>query len=92
MDHPAAFGQHSNADITSQIKETHLLFETLLSLQPQVSNKEGESTESKVMGLAQDVREHLPELIDYNNTLRYLDQKLAPHTSKTDFQTPFCVP
>ena len=47
-----------------------MLFETLLSLQPQVSNLKGESTEEKVLGLAQDVKEHLPELIDYENTLR----------------------
>ena len=37
VDHPDAFGQHSNADIASQIKESYTLFETLLSLQPQVS-------------------------------------------------------
>ena len=33
MDHPEAFGQHPNADITSQIQETRRVFETLLSLQ-----------------------------------------------------------
>lgn len=33
MDHPEAFGQHPNADITSQIQETRMMFETLLSLQ-----------------------------------------------------------
>ena len=48
MDHPEAFGQHPNADITSQIQETRLLFETLLSLQPQVSASAGESREDKV--------------------------------------------
>ena len=30
-DHPEAFGQHPNGDIASQIKETRLLFDTLLS-------------------------------------------------------------
>ena len=38
----------------------------------QVSSVKGESTEEKVLGLAQDVKEHLPELIDYENTLRYV--------------------
>lgn len=33
MDHPEAFGQHPNADITSQIQETRRMFDTLLSLQ-----------------------------------------------------------
>ena len=48
IDHPEAFGQHPNADITSQIQETRLLFGTLLSLQPQVSTGGGESREDKV--------------------------------------------
>lgn len=48
VDHPEAFGQHPNADIASQITETRTLFDTLLSLQPQVSVKQGESRESKV--------------------------------------------
>ena len=49
VDHPEAFGQHPNADIASQITETRTLFDTLLSLQPQVVSKEGESREDKVI-------------------------------------------
>uniref|UniRef100_A0A3B4AHB3 Dynein axonemal heavy chain 2 n=1 Tax=Periophthalmus magnuspinnatus TaxID=409849 RepID=A0A3B4AHB3_9GOBI len=37
-EHPEVFGQHPNADIASQIAETRTLFDTLLSLQPQVSS------------------------------------------------------
>uniref|UniRef100_A0A3B4ZEV4 Uncharacterized protein n=1 Tax=Stegastes partitus TaxID=144197 RepID=A0A3B4ZEV4_9TELE len=37
-EHPEVFGQHTNADIASQIAETRTLFDTLLSLQPQVSS------------------------------------------------------
>ena len=49
IDHPEAFGQHPNADITSQIQETRMMFDTLLSLQPQVSAASGgESREDKV--------------------------------------------
>jgi len=48
MDHPEAFGQHPNADITSQIQETRMMFETLLSLQPQTASGVGESREEKV--------------------------------------------
>ena len=48
MDHPEAFGQHPNADITSQIQETRMVFETLLGLQPAVATGEGESREDKV--------------------------------------------
>ena len=50
VDHPEAFGQHPNADITSQIQETRLMFDTLLGLQPQVSAASGgESREDKVL-------------------------------------------
>lgn len=49
VDHPEAFGQHSNADIQSQIQETKMMFDTLLSLQPTVSLVgSGESREDKV--------------------------------------------
>ena len=48
IDHPEAFGQHPNADIQSQIQETRLMFDTLLSLQPQVSSAAGVSREDKV--------------------------------------------
>lgn len=50
VDPPEAFGQHPNADIQSQIQETRMLFNTLLSLQPQISTGGGESREDKVGG------------------------------------------
>uniref|UniRef100_A0A3Q3JPP1 Uncharacterized protein n=1 Tax=Monopterus albus TaxID=43700 RepID=A0A3Q3JPP1_MONAL len=37
-EHPGVFGQHPNADIASQIAETRMLFDTLLSLQPRVTS------------------------------------------------------
>jgi dynein heavy chain len=48
VDHPEAFGQHSNADIQSQIQETKMMFDTLQSLQPQIVVGGGESREEKV--------------------------------------------
>lgn len=50
VDHPEAFGQHSNADIQSQIQATKMMFDTLLSLQPNTSlSGSGESREDKVL-------------------------------------------
>lgn len=37
-EHPEVFGQHPNADIASQKAETKMLFDTLLSLQPQATS------------------------------------------------------
>ena len=48
VDHPQAFGQHPNADITSLIMETRLLCETLMSLQVQEESEEGASQEDSV--------------------------------------------
>jgi dynein heavy chain, axonemal len=80
-DHPEAFGQHPNGDIASQIKETRLLFDTLLSLQPQVtsstkSNKK--STEEEVLELSQKIFESLPQKIDYENTLKIFSEDNSP--------------
>lgn len=36
-EHPEVFGQHFNADIASQIAEARMLFDTMLSLQPQAT-------------------------------------------------------
>lgn len=38
IDHPEAFGQHSNADVASQIQESKILFDTLLAILPQKSS------------------------------------------------------
>ena len=79
-DHPEAFGQHPNGDIASQIKETKLLFDTLLSLQPQVTNvnKAKKSTEEEVMDLASKVLETLPDKIDYESTLKIFSEDNSP--------------
>ena len=80
-DHPEAFGQHPNGDIASQIKETRLLFDTLLSLQPQVtgaSGKNKKSTEEEVMELSSKVLEQLPQKIDYEGTMKIFAEDNSP--------------
>lgn len=56
-EHPEVFGQHFNADIGSQIAEAKMLFDTLLSLQPQVTGPTaaGPSREDKVGGAREKV-------------------------------------
>ncbi len=79
-DHPEAFGQHPNGDIASQIKETRTLFDTLLSLQPQVTStsKAKKSTEEEVYELAAKVLESLPEKVDYANTMKIFQEDHSP--------------
>ncbi|KAK7827526.1 hypothetical protein U0070_026732 [Myodes glareolus] len=73
MDPPEAFGQHPNADVASQITEARTLFETLLSLQPQITPTRigGQSREEKVLELAADVKQKIPEMIDYEGTRKF---------------------
>ncbi|KAL8578359.1 Dynein heavy chain 2, axonemal [Nucella lapillus] len=78
VDQPEAFGQHPNADITSQIQETRLLFDTLLSLAPQVSAVGGESIEDKVLELAASIFKQIPDNIDYNTTVQVLSVDPCP--------------
>ena len=80
-DHPEAFGQHPNGDIASQIKETKLLFDTLLSLQPQVTisaTGSKKTTEEEVLELAGKVLENLPAQIDYESTVKIFSEDNSP--------------
>ncbi|CAO2643769.1 Dynein axonemal heavy chain 2 [Lemmus lemmus] len=80
MDPPEAFGQHPNADVASQITEARTLFETLLSLQPQITPTRigGQSREEKVLELAADVKQKIPEMIDYEGTRKLLALDPSP--------------
>ncbi|XP_049715237.1 dynein axonemal heavy chain 2 isoform X5 [Elephas maximus indicus] len=80
MDPPEAFGQHPNADVASQITEARTLFETLLSLQPQITptGAGGQSREEKVLELAADVKQKIPEMIDYEGTRKLLALDPSP--------------
>ncbi|XP_030578556.1 dynein heavy chain 2, axonemal [Archocentrus centrarchus] len=80
MEHPELFGQHPNADIASQSAETKMVFDTLLSLQPQVtsSTTAGTSREDKVLELLTDIRGKIPKSIDYEGTRTLLLDDSSP--------------
>ncbi len=67
-DKPEVFGQHPNADIASQIRESNNILSTLLSLQPQISSGGGLTREEKVLEMVADLQHRVPELIDYEAT------------------------
>ncbi|XP_060775597.1 dynein axonemal heavy chain 2 [Neoarius graeffei] len=82
VEHPETFGQHPNADIASQISETRTLFDTLLSLQPQVTSAAatgaGPSREDKVLELSADVHQKIPAEVDYEGTRKLLQDDPSP--------------
>ncbi|KAJ0006370.1 hypothetical protein NQD34_013643, partial [Periophthalmus magnuspinnatus] len=83
-EHPEVFGQHPNADIASQIAETRTLFDTLLSLQPQVSSTGAGtsmtrgSREDRVLELLGEVSTEIPALVDYDHAKAMLKDNLTP--------------
>lgn len=78
FDKPEAFGQHSNADIASLIGETRLLFATLISMQVQTSSAEGESKETTVLRLAQDIEQTKPKELNYEQTAKLVGLNRTP--------------
>lgn len=84
-EHPEVFGQHFNADIASQIAEARMLFDTLLSLRPQVTGPTaagaGPSREDKVRGRGSRLVEwkHLTSWDEMRPTILYLNQSWAEY-------------
>ncbi|KAJ3321161.1 Dynein heavy chain 2, axonemal [Blyttiomyces sp. JEL0837] len=78
FDKPDVFGQHPNADIASQIKESGNMLNCLLSLQPQVTSGSGISREDKVNNMAADILRKMPEDLDYENTKKIFQHDSSP--------------
>lgn len=78
VDRPEAFGQHTNADITSLITESRLFCETLMSLEIQSAASAAESKEEKVLQLASEVFAKIPHPIDYENTEKLIGADKKP--------------
>lgn len=72
-DEPEAFGLHLNAAISSQIQESEMMLDALLSMQPRIVAKSaggdggGDSREAKVMGIATNLLTRIPDSIDYDS-------------------------
>jgi len=72
-----AFGQHTNAEITSQILDTNDLLLSILSLQPAQVSATGESPEQKTLDIILPIKEGIPDSID----VKALKYKLAKDES-----------
>jgi len=66
IDPPVAFGQHINAEISSQIQDSTTLLDSILSLQPRAVSSGSESKEAIVGRMIEDLlkNEKIPEVID----------------------------
>ncbi|GAB5364245.1 hypothetical protein AAMO2058_000953100 [Amorphochlora amoebiformis] len=77
-DPPEAFGQHPNADITMQQEGAKLLLDTVMSLQPRVTGKKGQSSEAFVLGMAKQLEKRLPRPFDKDAIDKRLEKDLSP--------------
>jgi dynein heavy chain len=82
-DSPAAFGQHPNADIASQIMDTNSFLGTLLSLQPRLVSSGGETNEAKVLRMAEELIEKAVSPFDVHDLKSEMAARPDPEALKT---------
>ncbi|KAG6966781.1 hypothetical protein JG688_00006600 [Phytophthora aleatoria] len=82
-DPPAAFGQHPNAQIASQIDDGRELLATILSLQALDVAEGGSGNDDTVLGLLQTLRETVPDVFDLANIKAGLSARSDSDALKT---------
>jgi dynein heavy chain len=65
LDPPQVYGQHINAEISSQINDSKQMLASVLVLTPQKGGAGGAGGSSGVVKLIRELQEKVPELIDY---------------------------
>ena len=84
LDKPAAFGQHPNADISSQIEDSKVLLKTVQSLSTGDSASSGEvSAEDMVTKVAKDMKETIPKPFDIAKIMSVMATRPDPSPLKT---------
>ena len=82
-DHPAAFGQHPNADISSQIEDTNDLLNTIISLQPKVVAEGGETNDEKLGKQVALMKQQVPEAYNLRQIKKDFAGRSDPDALKT---------
>ena len=82
-DHPAAFGQHPNADISSQIEESNELIQTLVSLQSQEVAVVDDSAEDPLAKQCNELLMQCPPVFDTREIKRKMQLRSDPDPLKT---------
>lgn len=65
LDPPQVYGQHINAEISSQINDSTEMLSSILAITPQKGSGGGGGGSSGIVKLIRDLRDKVPELIDY---------------------------
>eukprot|EP01035_Chromulina_nebulosa_P017107 gene17107-22621_t len=82
-DHPLAFGQHPNSDMSASIDDTNVLIQTLVSLQPRIVKVIDEDAVDPLVQQCSDLLESCPEVFDIKYVKEKLDTRADPDPLKT---------
>ena len=82
-DAAASFGQHANADISSQIEDSNTLLGTIVSLQPKVLNDGAETHEAQILHRCAALQDQTPSPFDLKNIKELMEQRADPEPMKT---------
>ena len=82
-DHPAAFGQHPNADISSQIEDTADLLGTIISLQPKVIVEGAETPMQKLSKQVKGMKDSVPKPFNLKSIKKSMSARGDPDALKT---------
>eukprot|EP00658_Telonema_sp_P-2_P049994 TRINITY_DN38068_c0_g1_i1.p1 TRINITY_DN38068_c0_g1~~TRINITY_DN38068_c0_g1_i1.p1 ORF type:complete len:389 (-),score=97.44 TRINITY_DN38068_c0_g1_i1:246-1412(-) len=75
---PLVFGQHGNAEISSQISNSQTMLETLVSLQSASASGGGSSVEDTVAQIASDLLGQIPKLVSISEIRSLLQDDPSP--------------
>jgi dynein heavy chain len=78
-----AFGQHPNADISSQIDDSNVVIDVLVSLQPRVVTTTEDDAEDPVAQQARDLLDQCPELFNMREIRNTMASRSDPDPLKT---------
>ena len=83
FDQPMAFGQHLNADISSQIDDANTLIGTLVGLQPRAVKAATEDGEDPLAKQCVELLEQCPELFNIRTIREKMENRSDPDPLKT---------
>ena len=82
-DHPAAFGQHPNANISSQIEDTNILLKTLVSLQAESILSDDAKGDGGIEDIITSLLKRLPPIFNMSNIQEIIQARSEPDAYKT---------
>ena len=82
-DHPLAFGQHPNADISSKMEDTKTLLDTIISLQPKAATEGEETNEVKVIRRVDTLKAQVPQPYNVRSVRKIMETRSDPDPLKT---------